>query len=250
MGAPGGRDFATTWTTKMAESGSLRTRLSYPSIKTTAIPRTSERLVGLRPSSTSIWAWEPANSPCSKILSAIGSWILGHWQRKTFQAFTHSRNRLGHYCPGSRWVARPGPIQAAISGCSAARDTIQRHRKITLSSMTSGSGSGGYDTHINGDIAGTFTGNGFGKAALASETRAVFTALRESQRPDARPARHRVRHPGRPLGAATATDPAGNVWLFGGQGYDSAGKVGLLNDLWQYNPTTKQWTWIGPLIPT
>jgi hypothetical protein len=30
-------------------------------------------------------------------------------------------------------------------------------------------------------------------------------------------------------------DKSGNVWLFGGDGYDSTGS-GLLNDLWRYQP--------------
>ena len=39
------------------------------------------------------------------------------------------------------------------------------------------------------------------------------------------------------------TDAAGNVWLFGGLGYDSAGTLGYLNDLWKYS--AGQWTWMG-----
>lgn len=31
-------------------------------------------------------------------------------------------------------------------------------------------------------------------------------------------------------------DPQGNLWFFGGHGYDSAGTVGQLNDLWRYEP--------------
>jgi N-acetylneuraminic acid mutarotase len=49
--------------------------------------------------------------------------------------------------------------------------------------------------------------------------------------------------PGGRWGAATYTDAAGDVWLFGGQGYDSAATVGLLNDLWKYSGG--QWTWMG-----
>jgi len=52
--------------------------------------------------------------------------------------------------------------------------------------------------------------------------------------------------PGGRWAAATATDASGNFWLFGGQGVDSAGTIGLLNDLWTYNPGTKVWTWMGP----
>jgi N-acetylneuraminic acid mutarotase len=41
------------------------------------------------------------------------------------------------------------------------------------------------------------------------------------------------------------TDSSGNFWLFGGTGYDSTGTEGELNDLWEFNTTTKQWTWIN-----
>lgn len=45
------------------------------------------------------------------------------------------------------------------------------------------------------------------------------------------------------VAAATWTDAAGNFWLFGGDGYDSAGGVGVLSDLWKYS--NGQWIWIG-----
>ncbi len=41
------------------------------------------------------------------------------------------------------------------------------------------------------------------------------------------------------------TDHGGNLWLFGGFGRDSAGAIGLLNDLWRYNPASGQWTWMS-----
>ena len=52
--------------------------------------------------------------------------------------------------------------------------------------------------------------------------------------------------PGR-LGAATWTDKGGNLWLFGGTGYDpAANSIGLLlNDLWEFNPTLHEWAWVG-----
>ncbi len=53
--------------------------------------------------------------------------------------------------------------------------------------------------------------------------------------------------PGGRWGAASCTDSSGNVWIFGGQGFDSTGtSLGLLNDLWKYNIATAQWTWMGP----
>ena len=30
-----------------------------------------------------------------------------------------------------------------------------------------------------------------------------------------------------------------------GYGFDANGNVGNLNDLWEFNPSTKQWTWMG-----
>ena len=41
------------------------------------------------------------------------------------------------------------------------------------------------------------------------------------------------------------TDNHGNFWLFGGSGYDSTGTSGFLNDLWEFNPSTMEWTWMG-----
>jgi N-acetylneuraminic acid mutarotase len=51
--------------------------------------------------------------------------------------------------------------------------------------------------------------------------------------------------PGARYGAATWTDKSGNLWLFGGVAFDSAGNRDDLNDLWEFNPSTKEWTWIG-----
>jgi len=41
------------------------------------------------------------------------------------------------------------------------------------------------------------------------------------------------------------TDQAGNLWLFGGYGYDSAANYGYMNDLWEFNPSTGDWAWMG-----
>jgi N-acetylneuraminic acid mutarotase len=51
--------------------------------------------------------------------------------------------------------------------------------------------------------------------------------------------------PGARYAASTWTDSAGNLWLFGGAGYDLAGDAGNLNDLWRYSPSTSEWTWIS-----
>jgi N-acetylneuraminic acid mutarotase len=51
--------------------------------------------------------------------------------------------------------------------------------------------------------------------------------------------------PGGREGAASWTDTKGNFWLFGGYGYDSAGTLAYLNDLWEFSPATNEWAWIG-----
>jgi len=50
--------------------------------------------------------------------------------------------------------------------------------------------------------------------------------------------------PGGREGAVSWIDSGGQPWLFGGEGYDSAGAFGYLNDLWKFNPATGEWTWV------
>jgi N-acetylneuraminic acid mutarotase len=51
--------------------------------------------------------------------------------------------------------------------------------------------------------------------------------------------------PGARQAASTWVDSSGNLWLFGGVGYDSIGAVGNLNDLWKYSPSANEWTWVS-----
>jgi N-acetylneuraminic acid mutarotase len=52
-------------------------------------------------------------------------------------------------------------------------------------------------------------------------------------------------HPGGRDGGTGWVDDAGNFWLFGGEGNDSTGTYGALNDLWEFSSANKQWTWVG-----
>lgn len=52
--------------------------------------------------------------------------------------------------------------------------------------------------------------------------------------------------PGSRAAQATWTDASGNLWLFGGFGYDTSTSTKLyLNDLWEYSPASGEWTWVG-----
>jgi N-acetylneuraminic acid mutarotase len=44
---------------------------------------------------------------------------------------------------------------------------------------------------------------------------------------------------------ASWKDSSGNFWLLGGDGYANSNTLGALNDLWIFNVTSKQWTWVG-----
>jgi len=51
--------------------------------------------------------------------------------------------------------------------------------------------------------------------------------------------------PGGRSQAATWVDSKGRLWMFGGYGFDSTGRQGFLNDLWVYDPSTGEWTWMS-----
>ena len=88
------------------------------------------------------------------------------------------------------------------------------------------------------DVEGAGTSSCPWSLAGGSTTRQYHRCLRH--------ARSRRRDSGRQMGCRRDHRRCGNFWMFGGQGVDSAGTIGLLNDLWEYNSTANQWTWIGP----
>jgi N-acetylneuraminic acid mutarotase len=49
--------------------------------------------------------------------------------------------------------------------------------------------------------------------------------------------------PGAREGLISWTDASGNLWLFGGVGFDSTGTQDALNDLWKFDGNS--WTWVG-----
>jgi N-acetylneuraminic acid mutarotase len=51
--------------------------------------------------------------------------------------------------------------------------------------------------------------------------------------------------PGGRLSAMHWIDQAGKLWLFGGAGIDAASNFGKLSDLWSFDPSTGEWTWIA-----
>jgi hypothetical protein len=41
------------------------------------------------------------------------------------------------------------------------------------------------------------------------------------------------------------SDASGNLWIYGGYGYDVNGNIGYLNDLWEFDPDYFQWIWVS-----
>ena len=52
-------------------------------------------------------------------------------------------------------------------------------------------------------------------------------------------------YPGSRAYASGWVDENDNIWIFGGYGWDTAGNLGDLNDLWRYSPISEEWTWMG-----
>ena len=51
--------------------------------------------------------------------------------------------------------------------------------------------------------------------------------------------------PGARAYASTWTDSSGRLWLFGGLGVDNSNHQIYFNDLWVYDPTAHEWTWMN-----
>ena len=51
--------------------------------------------------------------------------------------------------------------------------------------------------------------------------------------------------PGGRFAPVVWVDSTGNAWLMGGEGFGATDTAGFLNDLWEFNPTTNEWAWMG-----
>ncbi len=125
-------------------------------------------------------------------------------------------------------------VAAFFAGCGGGKG----------SSSSSGSGGSGGSGSGGSGGGGTSTSSGMGSWAWVGGSKTanqngsygtLGTAAATSM-------------PGGRLIAASWTDTSGNFWLFGGEGYDSAGTEdgeASLNDLWKFSPSAGQWTWMG-----
>ncbi len=52
-------------------------------------------------------------------------------------------------------------------------------------------------------------------------------------------------NPGSRQAPKSWTDANGNLWLFGGYAFDIGQNPSLINDVWEFNPVTSEWAWMG-----
>jgi N-acetylneuraminic acid mutarotase len=53
--------------------------------------------------------------------------------------------------------------------------------------------------------------------------------------------------PGTRYGSVLWMDTKGDLWIYGGYGYDSKGNGGYLSDSWKFDVNTNEWTWVNGL---
>ena len=131
-----------------------------------------------------------------------------------------------------RW--QPGQTRLVISGSSAVMvlTAMVCGECSTISGnlihlQASGLGSGGSDT-LTCSIVNSLTSCAGGAGEYGALGEAAGGNL-----------------PGARTPAASWMDASGNLWLFGGSGYDASNNLGDLNDLWEFSPSTNEWTWMG-----
>jgi len=99
------------------------------------------------------------------------------------------------------------------------------------SSTNTGGGGGGTTPSTNAQWTWVSGDSAFSTTSLAGSYGTLGTPSASNQ-------------PAGRIGAAYWTDSSGNFYLFGGVA-NSGGNPGFLNDLWRYNPSTNQWTWLS-----
>lgn len=51
--------------------------------------------------------------------------------------------------------------------------------------------------------------------------------------------------PGGRYGVGVLCDEVGDIWIYGGRGFDSDSRISFLNDLWHFDINSAKWTWQG-----
>jgi hypothetical protein len=231
IGTPGGRDFAAAWTDKFGRKW-LFGGQGYPLVSPLG-KQVTGFLNDLWVFDESEGGWVPANLPTFVNLGGIWQDNYTPLEAENVPGAYGTLHAATGGAPGSRWGS---------SNWTDAAGNLW---------MFGGQGfdSTGPDFSLLNDIwewipglpdangAGTFTGQWIWQGGSSTgNTKGTYGTQGVASASNI---------PGGRWAAATFTDNAGNVWLFGGQGVDSTGTTGILADLWKYNIASQQWTWVS-----
>ena len=192
------------------------------------------------------------NNAVSWTDSSGNLWLFGGWGGSL--GTTGLLNDLWKFSPTTKewtWVSgsnTPGAIGFYGTQGVASASNVPGARFLSVSWIDSSGnlwlfGGEGYGpTGVNGDLSDLWEFNPTAKTwtwvsgSSTANSKGVYGTLGVASASNV---------PGARFESVSWIDSHGNFWLFGGDGYDSTGADGFLNDLWEFDPTTKEWTWIS-----
>jgi hypothetical protein len=210
LGTPGGRDFGTTWTDNLGRKW-LFGGFGYPFPAPLGL-QLPGFLNDLWVFDNAIPGWVPANLP-SALPPLATQWIVDPTPLEEVDFPTTAT------APGARWGAASWTDSSGNLFLFGGQGIGSVGGQVLLNDLWKctpavGAPDRSVDSHGAGTASCPWTLVGGSTAGNAPTT---------------------AGSPGGRWAATVQTDSAGNVWLFGGQGVDSAGNVGLLADLWKYS---------------
>jgi N-acetylneuraminic acid mutarotase len=198
-------------------------------------------------------------------------WLFGGLEKDDFSVLAPGDpllNDLWRYDPSSnQWTWMSGSNQSNTQGNygtlgTAAASTVPPPR-VAAATWTDASGNlwlfggTGFDATVYQNIgqfndlwvfrpsSGQWTWMGGQSPATEPELNGFYAGMNYRGNYGTRGVGAAGNYPGARADASAWVDAAGNFWLFAGDGWDSADQFGVLNDLWEYNPTTNVWTWVS-----
>src|ERR1035437_1168577 len=164
----------------------------------------------------------------SGALNDLWKYSAGEW---TWMGGSNVVNQPGTY--GTQGTAAPGNIPGARGNAVSWTDAVGNFWLFGGDGFSTGAGGYGYLNDLWKYSAGEWTWMGGSNVVNQPGTYGTQGTAAPGNIPGARG------------NAVSWTDAVGNFWLFGGNGSDSIGAAGGLNDLWKYSANAGEWTWMG-----
>jgi hypothetical protein len=161
-----------------------------------------------------LWEYKPAN----------GTYVFPQW---TWMGGSNTYGAPGVY--GTQGTRVPGARQGAVSWTDGAGNLW-----LFGGAGVDGAGNSGYLNDLWRYSTSSNSWNWFSGSDVRNGLAVYGT--------EGTPAASNV--PGSREFANSWRDASGNLWVFGGYGANNT-TFGILNDLWQFNPSTGYWTWMS-----